>query len=183
MRRVELALLPVSADKRKEILAEIRDDIESRAADAGVKTHQGEERFVKNLESPERLARRYIKIYGVSPAYLALLCILGAILGFLSVPLLPLPDGIYIYPESLAALSVLLLTFYVAWAFLRFPSKSRAVGTAVFTARVAVYLLYALAFQIGFDILDTLLFFITTAGIVALGFALLHFSGEEEQDD
>ncbi|MCX8174541.1 MAG: hypothetical protein N3F63_08080 [Thermoplasmata archaeon] len=164
-------------------MAEIRDDIRSRAADAGVKTPADEEKFVRRLEKPAELAKRYIQIHGISPGYLALLSAAGIFLAFLSVPVIPLPDGIYVYPESLAALAVLLLTIYVVWVFIRFPSKWPAVGCVVFSSRILIYLVYAFCFGIGFDVVDSILFFITTAGVVAVGFAALYFSREEKAND
>lgn len=179
---MERALLPIRPDKRKEILAEISDDIKSRAADAGVKTPADEEKFVRALETPKMLAKRYVQIYGISSVYLLLLSVLGVFLAFLSVPVIPLPEGHYVYPESLAALTVLLLTIYVAWTFIRFPQNSWVIGSMVFSARIAFYLIYELLFEVGFDVVDGALFLVTTAGIVAVGFAVLYFSKEEKAD-
>lgn len=179
--RVRFALLPLRADKRKEILAEIKDDIESRARESGIKGEAEEKKFVQSLDNPDILAKRYIEIYGISFSYLLLLVAGGVILAFFSMPLIPFPGGIYIYSEGLAAFSVLLVTLYLIWIFIRFPGKCWAVGGAVVFTRILAYLLYTLFLPVESDLFDAILFFIVTGSLLVVAYAVQYFAGGEDK--
>ncbi|MGC8912773.1 MAG: HAAS signaling domain-containing protein [Thermoplasmata archaeon] len=182
LRKVRMQLLPLPAKKRNEILAEVRDDIYSRATDSGISEENAEE-FVKNLEPPDKLAKKYLKIYGVSWVYLSVLCLFSVFFSIISVPVVPLPQGNFVFPESLAGLTVLILTLYVVWCFAKLSAKGWAVAITTLITRTAVYSFYYFGPGIEFDIFDTILFFITSLGILGVGYAALHLTEEVKNID
>jgi len=183
MREVKRALFPLAPDRRREIIAEIKDDLYSKMEDAGIKTERDAQEFVKKLESPGTLAKKYIRIYGISWQYLGLLCACSIFLALISVPIIPVPGGIFVFPETLAGLTVFILTVFVVWTFISLGKSAWWIGGTVFITRTLLYFIYAYIYNIMFDTVDTLTFFVTSLSFLIMGYLIIHINKERETND
>ncbi len=108
LKRVRRALWKIDAERRKEIILELREDIEARLSE-GEKLNS----ILKDMPRPKILAKEYVEIYGFSMQVKVLFVLLSAIISLFTISVLPFTSVIF-YGSPGMLIILALLIFYIS---------------------------------------------------------------------
>ena len=133
IKKISRSLWIIKGDKRKEIVKEIKSEIDERKA-GGEKV----EDILKDMPLPDELRREYIKIYGISYSAVSILSLLACAISFFTLSIIPFTVRIF-YSAPLFLIILSLYVAYITYEFGKLPGLVISITSGAFR----VLLLYA----------------------------------------